>query len=310
VTANDATGSESDQSIQSSAHTGLTVPTIVVAVNSITQITLTLANTGGINVSGFKVYRVDNAAWTKSVAKTTTSIVDSELTANTQYCYAVSAIDASSNESARSGSVCAITDKTAPASPANLTAPAVGATQINLAWPASISASVTGYRIYRDGSVTPLKSVTTTSTSDTGLTANTRYCYAVSAYDINGNESPQTSPQCFTTEISVPPTPTGLTAIAFSATRVDLTWTGSVVADGYNGYNVYRSDLDSSGVATGWNILGSIPAPTTSVSDMAGTWTLSPGAPSTHMQYCYSVSAFVKQGSESPRSAAVCLATP
>jgi fibronectin type 3 domain-containing protein len=311
VTAIDVTGSESVHSAQASAHTGLTVPTLAVTVNSITQITLTLTDTGGANVTGFNVYK--GGTLMSSIAKATTSIVDSGLTAHTQYCYAVSATDGLGNESAKSGSVCAVTDKAAPASPASLTVTAVGATQINLTWP--VSAGATGYKIYKDG--TYLKSVTTTSTADTGLTANTRYCYAVSAYDVSGNESPQTSPQCATTNVSAPPTPTGLTAAAASAVQVDLTWNQSV---GATGYNVYRNDLDASGVATGWRVLGSVPdsgAGTTSVSDVAPTWSVPPAPaapatyPRTHMEFCYSVSAFTGVGgSESPRSAMVCLATP
>ncbi len=294
VTAVEATGSESGRSNPSAADTRLTVPILAVAVTSSTQATLTLTDTGGANVIGFNVYR--GGALMHSVAKTTTSIVDSGLTASTQYCYAASATDSSGKESARSGSVCAITNSALPAGPANLTATAAGSTQIDLTWSASISPSVTGYKIYKGG--TFLKSATTSPASDAGLTANTQYCYSVSAFDAIGNESPQTSQRCATTAVSVPPTPTGLTATAVSAIQVDLTWSAST---GAKGYMVYRNGL----------MLGAVPAPMVAVSDMAGTW--SPGAPappSTHMQYCYAVSAFVTEGSESPRSAEVCLATP
>ncbi len=292
VAAVDDTGSESGKSTPSLANTGLTVPTLAVAVNSTLQTTLTLADTGGAVVSGFNLYK--GGLLMASVAKTTTSIVDSGLTANTQYCYAASAIDGSGKESAKSGSVCAITNKPAPVSPTNLTATAAGATQINLSWTASAGAAQ--YKVYRNGAQLQLGTLTTTSATDTELTANTQYCYTVAAFDVDGNGSPQTSQKCATTDVSAPPTPTALTAAAVSATQVDLTWTGSAVA---KGYKVYRNDV----------ILGSVPETTTSVSDMAGVWS-STLPPSTHMQYCYSVSAFGIAGNESPRSAAVCLATP
>ena len=51
-----------------------------------------------------------------------------------------------------------------------------------------------GYRVYRNGSGTPLATVAGTSYSDTGLTANTAYTYRVSAYDAAGNESDLSSP--------------------------------------------------------------------------------------------------------------------
>ena len=59
VTAIDATGSESGQSTQSFAHTGLTVPSMVTAmVNSSTQITISWANSGGSLVTDTRFTRV------------------------------------------------------------------------------------------------------------------------------------------------------------------------------------------------------------------------------------------------------------
>jgi hypothetical protein len=48
------------------------------------------------------------------------------------------------------------------------------------------------------GAAAYLKSVTGTSTTDTGLTAGNQYCYTVSAYDAAGNESAQSTQQCAT----------------------------------------------------------------------------------------------------------------
>lgn len=118
VTAIDATGSESGQSTQSSAHTGLTVPSTVTATaNSPTQITVSWVNSGGALVTGYKVYKGGTLLGAVSPA-TTTSIVDGGLTPNTQYCYNVAATDSSGNESAKSSTVCATTQ--APSAPASL----------------------------------------------------------------------------------------------------------------------------------------------------------------------------------------------
>jgi hypothetical protein len=65
---------------------------------------------------------------------------------------------------------------------------------------------VVGYKIYRVGAASnPIKVVTTTTASDTGLSAGTNYCYSVSAYDAAGNESAQSSQQCAIPPSVVPP---------------------------------------------------------------------------------------------------------
>jgi len=112
-------------------------------------------------------------------------------------------------------------DTTALSTPTGFTSTAVSSNQINLSWDASTDdIGVTGYNVYRDGVF--LKSVTGTSTSDTGLNPDIEYCYTVSAYDAAGNESGQSSEACATTQ-----TPTDVSEII----RV------SVASDGTQGNN-------------------------------------------------------------------------
>lgn len=107
-------------------------------------------------------------------------------------------------------------DSTAPTVPSGLITTPTSSSQINLAWAASTDAvGVTGYKVYRDG--TYLKSTTTVSAIDSGLTASTQYCYQVSSYDAAGNESNKSSQACAVTQIS---TSTGFTGNF-------LSWTGS-----------------------------------------------------------------------------------
>ncbi len=86
-------------------------------------------------------------------------------------------------------------DTSAPTVPTNLAATVASTTQINLSWTASTdNVGVTGYKIFRctGSSCTPSTQLTTaTSTfySNTGLSANTVYIYAISAYDAASNES-------------------------------------------------------------------------------------------------------------------------
>jgi len=88
-------------------------------------------------------------------------------------------------------------DITPPSTPTEFTATAVSSSKINLSWnPSSDNFRVKGYKIYRDGVY--LKSVLTTSTSDSGLNVSTEYCYTVTAYDAAWNEAEQSSQACAT----------------------------------------------------------------------------------------------------------------
>ena len=73
--------------------------------------------------------------------------------------------------------------------PSNLTATVVSSERIDLNWsPVSIAVC---YKVYRDGVL--IASPTTNSYSDTGLAPGTTYSYAISAVNIDGAESPQSS---------------------------------------------------------------------------------------------------------------------
>ncbi|MCD1261171.1 discoidin domain-containing protein [Paenibacillus athensensis] len=90
-------------------------------------------------------------------------------------------------------------DTQAPSTPSGLTATATSSSQINLSWTASTdNVGVTGYDIYRGGTL--VGSSTTTSYSDTGLTASTAYSYTVKAKDAAGNVSAASSAASATTQ--------------------------------------------------------------------------------------------------------------
>jgi hypothetical protein len=87
-------------------------------------------------------------------------------------------------------------DTSAPSVPTGVaTASATTKGQVDLSWAAATdNVGVTGYKIYRNG--TYLKTVGATSYSDADVDPSTQYCYAVSALDAAGNESPQSDPSC------------------------------------------------------------------------------------------------------------------
>jgi uncharacterized lipoprotein YddW (UPF0748 family) len=108
-------------------------------------------------------------------------------------------------------------DTQAPTVPTGVNATAVSTTSMQVSWTASTDdTGVTGYRVFRNGSA--VGTSTTTSYTDTGLIANTLYCYKVSAYDGVPNESAQ-SLAVYRATLSVPPS-----ASTITCDRVTGTW--------------------------------------------------------------------------------------
>src|SRR5207302_405886 len=141
-------------------------------------------------------------------------------------------------------------DTTPPTAPANLTASAATAAQINLSWLASTdSVGVTGYMVERCtgaacSNFSQITTPTTTTFNDRGLTGSTSYSYRVRATDGAGNLSPSSSPSTALTrappDTTPPSAPTNLTATAASATQINLSWTASTDNVGVTGYRVER----------------------------------------------------------------------
>src|SRR5207302_2331014 len=113
----------------------------------------------------------------------------------------------------------------APSTPANLAPSVVSASQIDLAWAAATdNVGVTGYRVYRDGTL--VASPSGTSVSITGLSAGTPYSFTVSALDAAGNASALSAPSSATNkapDTHPQSTPTNLAASLISVSRIDLT---------------------------------------------------------------------------------------
>jgi chitodextrinase len=99
---------------------------------------------------------------------------------------------------------------------------------------------VSGYRIYRDGSL--IATSTGLIYSDTGLSAATSYIYRVAAFDSAGNASSQTAALTVNTGDTTPPTvPAGVNATAVSSSRIDLSWTASTDNVAVASYRIYRN---------------------------------------------------------------------
>jgi spore germination protein YaaH len=135
----------------------------------------------------------------KAVATTRrTSRVRIPLACGRTYVVAAVAVDARGRRSAPSPSARlrtrACTDRQAPAAPARLTAPARTDTTVELRWPADKAANraaekagVTGYLVYRDGTV--LGGATGRAYVARSLRPSTSYTFSVRARDAAGNLS-------------------------------------------------------------------------------------------------------------------------
>ncbi|KAB8195935.1 chitinase [Nonomuraea phyllanthi] len=148
------------------------------------------ASTDNVAVTGYEIYR----GGTLITTVTGTTHTDTGLSADTGYTYTVRARDAAGNRSATSDSITATTsggggtDTTAPTVPGNLRSTGSTSSSISLAWNASTdNVAVTGYEIYRGGTL--ITTVTGTTHTDTGLSADTGYTYTVRARDAAGNRS-------------------------------------------------------------------------------------------------------------------------
>lgn len=137
-------------------------------------------------------------------------------------------------------------DVTAPSAPAGLAASAVAQTAVSLGWsPSSDDVGVAGYRVYRDGG--QVGSTTSTSFTDTGLTAETAYRYTVRAFDAAGNLSTASVELAVTTtappidDTQAPTAPTGVHSMGTTATSVDLMWGASSDDTGVVAYRVERA---------------------------------------------------------------------
>jgi chitodextrinase len=136
-------------------------------------------STDAIGIAGYVIYR--GAVPVGAVTGTTFS--DLGLIPNTSYQYRIVAFDPSYNYSEYSLSHTDSTDA-ASGSPLNLVAAATSTTQVYLQWTQAASGAPDHYGIWRrngSGSYTKIDTTSSTSYSNSSLTANTAYLYKVSA---------------------------------------------------------------------------------------------------------------------------------
>jgi chitodextrinase len=210
--------------------------------STISSITLAWdASTDDVGVSGYKVYRDGTLVGSPGG----TSFTDSGLSVSSSYTYTVKAADAAGNVSAVSApySTSSSNDTTAPSTPTNLHTTSVLDTSIALAWNGSTDdVAVTGYKVYRNGTLIGTTAASTTSITDSGLSPVTNYTYTVRAFDAAGNVSPNSAALSTTTayDTTAPSVPANLGSPSQTDTSISLTWDTATDNVGVDGYDVYR----------------------------------------------------------------------
>ncbi|WP_249435837.1 glycosyl hydrolase family 18 protein [Paenibacillus sp. Marseille-Q4541] len=205
------------------------------------------ASTDNVGVTGYNVYNGTTLAAT--VTGTTATV--SGLTANTSYTFTVKARDAAGNLSAASNAVTVktaaapVADTQAPTVPVNLASTGQTTNSVTLGWTASTdNVGVTGYDVYNG--TTLAATVTGTTATVSGLTANTSYTFTVKAKDAAGNVSAASNAVTVKTaaapvaDTQAPTVPVNLASSAQTETSITLGWTASTDNVGVTGYDVYN----------------------------------------------------------------------
>jgi chitodextrinase len=178
--------------------TDTTAPSVPTGLNSPSQTTTSIAlgwnastdNAGGSGLKNYDVLRGGAVVGTV----TSTSFTDTGLSANTTFSYSVRARDNSNNVSAASGAISAATKPNTgcsviPSVPTGLSSPSKTSNSVNLQWNASTSGTGcnVSYRVFQNGSLATTVSGTTASIG--GLSANTTYSFSIAATDEAGTSN-------------------------------------------------------------------------------------------------------------------------
>jgi chitodextrinase len=216
-----------------------------VAVASATATSVSLrwgASTDDVGVVGYGVYVNGNMALAPAQPGATVS----SLRCGTAYSFEVDAVDAARNRSSRAkvtASTAACADGQAPSVPTGVVSTSRTATSIALSWSASTdNVGVTGYGLYRNGSLVGTSA--TTSGIFSGLTCNANYTLAVDAYDAAANRSGKATLMVATTacaDTTAPSVPANLAASSITQSSLTLTWAASTDNVGVAGYDVFRN---------------------------------------------------------------------
>jgi fibronectin type 3 domain-containing protein len=204
-------------------------------------------NTEG-NVAGYRVYRASSSTGPFNVIAslvTNNSFLDTTAPLGQTSHYRVTAVDVHGQESAH-GSANAVRsgDTSPPAAPSGLVASGTSG-GITLDWFNNTESDLAGYNIYRssssNGTFTKLNATLLASSDyfDANAPSNATSFYRVTAVDTSGNESNFASVSAFRPAAGdIPTAPSGLNAVANTATQVTISWTDN--SNNETGFRIER----------------------------------------------------------------------
>jgi fibronectin type 3 domain-containing protein len=242
---------------QNSAGVESNFSSYVSATTSSADITATVQSSSSImvswkSVSGARFYYLFRSTspyggfqYLNTTGSNEISYTDTGLSPNTTYYYAVKSVNSAGVESDFSSYASATTSSPPPSPPANITATAQSSSSIRVSW-YSVS-GVANYNVYRSTSPSGTyslvaASLTGTSYTDTGLSPNTTYYYAVKSVNSAGVESDFSSYTYATTSSPPPSPPANITATVQSSSSITVSWYS---VSGAATYSVYRSSSES-----------------------------------------------------------------
>lgn len=190
-----------------------------------TQSSVSLAWNASTDNVGVVAYDI---SWTGgSTSVTGTSATVSNLSAATSYAFSIKARDAAGNSSApvtvNATTNPATPDNQAPSMPTGLASSNITSNSVTLSWNASTdNVGVSAYDVLQGSTV--VASPNSTSTTVTGLSANTPYSFSVRAKDAAGNISAASNPVSVTTSNTTPDGPA--TGVPGAPSLSQTTWNG------------------------------------------------------------------------------------
>ncbi len=273
---------------------------LAASASSTNQINLTWTVNSN-NQTGFRVERavLSTGPWMQvgTAPADSTSWGNAGLSELTTYYYRIIAYNSAGN-SPYSNVASATTQSRLPAgAPSHLEATTRGSTQINLSWSDNSSNEI-GFKIERcQGSdCSSFTEIATTAArvthyESTDLSPSINYSYRIRAYNRTENSGYSNTATAKTVRDTIPPSiPAELTATALSSGRIDLRWkpAASNGGAGVAGYTVYQAGVRIVNTAkTRYSVTG-----------LAAS-----------VLYCYTVTAYDKEGNRSDQSAPACATT-
>jgi len=262
VRAKDLAGNLSATSNQVTVNTDVTAPTApVLSVTGWTSSSISLswsAAADNVGVAGYDLYK--DGQFIIALSGYTRTYKVAGLDGNTTHAFHIKAKDAAGNLSEPSSVVKAYTDATPPTTPEALTVTGWTRASITLSWTAATdNIQVSGYDIYRFGTLVGTVSGSTTTYVVPGLSSNTSYSFTVRAKDAAGNVSGASNSVTASPDTTAPSTPNLLTVTGWTASSVSLAWSASTDNIAVTGYNIYNGTTlvgTVSGLTTNYTVSG------------------------------------------------------